>query len=111
MSMSPAIRGWQNSPPPGGWSIKYTLPGTTQEWFLTGLPNKVVLGIAEVQKANDIFEGFGPIWDLCNAIWVARDPARALPYRTSKGVPQETAAHRLSRTVARSKVSHGCSSC
>ena len=111
MSMSPAIRGWQNQPPPGGWAITYTLPGTDQKWTLSGLPNKIVLGISEVQKANNIFEGYGVIWDYCNAIWTARDPARALAYRDSVGVQQVAAATAMSRSTARAKVSVGCTRC
>ena len=112
MSMSPAIRNWQSQPPPGGWSITYTLPGTDQKWVLPGLPNKIVLGIAEVQKANGIFQGFGVVWDYCNAIWTERDPARALPYSTSKGgrvQPARTTT--MSRSTVRAKQSKGCSRC
>jgi hypothetical protein len=113
MSMKPAIRNWQSHPPPGGWTITYTLPGTSQQWVFAGLPGKVVGAIADVQRANGIFAGFGPIWDLCNAIWTERDPVRALPYNTSAGQPVQPAqtSYTMPRSTARAKQSVGCRRC
>ena len=116
MSMKPAIRNWQSQPPSGGWAIEYTLPGTEQKWLFKGLPHAVVEGIADVQGANKVFEGYGPIWDLCNAIWTKRDPRRALSYTTSSGARQFLRVSGAildprNRSAMRARVTKPCGRC
>ena len=114
--MKPAIRNWQSQPPSGGWAIDYTLPGTEQKWFFQGLPNAIVEGIADVQQANKVFVGYGPIWDMCNAIWTKRDPHRALSYTTSTGEGKQKLVSGAiqspsSRSAMRARISKPCSRC
>jgi hypothetical protein len=112
MSMKPAIRNWQSQPPTGGWAIEYTLPGTDQKWLFQGLPHSIVEGIAEVQGANGIFKGYGPVWDMANAIWTKRDPKRALSYTESTGdrITSSSPAP-LSRSTTRARVTKPCARC
>jgi len=113
--MSPAIRNWQAQPPSGGWSIEYTLPGTEQRWLFKGLPHAIIEGIAEVQQANGIFDGYGPIWDMANAIWTKRDPDRALGFTTTSGQRVQklvvTSPAKLSRTTLRAAATKACGRC
>jgi hypothetical protein len=74
---SPQIKQWQSRPIQGGWGLSYELMG--QSWSITSSnPYNTVAKIAQIQRVNGQFDGEGPIWDYCNAIWAARDPARAL---------------------------------
>ena len=116
MSMKPAIRNWQSQPPNGGWAVEYVLPGTEQKWFFKGLPNAIVEAIADVQQANKIFDGYGPIWDMLNKIWTTRDPHRALDYTLSDGTrKQRLVSGKIvpptSRAALRARISKPCSRC
>ena len=88
MSFSPAIRNWQAQPPVGGWALTYSITdgsGEEHKWFFQGLPHSIIEGVAEVQKANNIFDGYGKIWDWANDTWTKRDPKRALSYSREDG--------------------------
>ena len=114
--MSPAIRGWQNQPPQGGWAIDYTLPGTEQKWLFKGMPHSIIEGIAEVQQANKVFDGYGKIWDMANAIWTKRDPHRALSYTESTGAKKPmlvsgSIVNPKKRSTLRAKITKPCGRC
>jgi hypothetical protein len=119
MAFSPAIRNWQSQPPNGGWAIEFILKdkdGHPHKWYFKGLPNAIVEAISDVQKANDIFDGYGPVWDHCNAIWTKRDPKRATSYSTISGTKINSTTSKAfikpqSRTAHRARVSKPCGRC
>lgn len=72
----PAIRGYEISPPTGGWRIHIGVLG--QSFTFNGNSTSVVKQIADIQKKNNVYEGEGVIWEYCNRQWCERDPKRCL---------------------------------
>lgn len=74
----PAIKNWKNQPPAGGWPFEWTSP-TGRTFMLRGMsPRRVVEELEDIQKVNKWFVSHAHTWAICNDVWRAKDPARAI---------------------------------
>lgn len=74
MSDFPALKAWENFPPPGGWSVEVEIGGHT--FRLRGGPHSIRRQYLEICRKNGVSVNQRQAEKLLNTLWCERDPAR-----------------------------------
>jgi len=74
MSEFPAMRAWENFPPPGGWSVEVEIGG--HRFRIRGGPHTILRRYMELAAKNGESLSLAQAQKNLNVLWCERDPAR-----------------------------------
>lgn len=92
--MDPSIRNWRNSPPQGGWAIKYVPPERPDTHPIEAQghnPATVISQIVNWRVNNGLPADEAQVFSVANAEWCRRDPGRCLQAPPPPDPPAGTA--------------------